>query len=90
MTLAPVSKRPSEYTDEERAVIAGYLLRQRAGTLKALSSSERGATITTDIGQENQRRFYQIGEAYSRMLLYRIGYEVEKNMMYGAPQTMQS
>jgi hypothetical protein len=85
MNLAPVVLRPSEYTDEERAVIAGYLLRQRHGTLAALSSSERGAVITSDIGQEQQRRYYQICEAYSRFLLYWIGYAVNKNKMYGEP-----
>ena len=84
--LAPVVKQGNEYTDAERAVIAGYLLRQREGTLKALASSERGAQITTDIGQENQRRYYQICEAYSRFLLWWIGYPVMKNEMYYGEQ----
>lgn len=83
MNLAPLVLRPSEYTDEERSVIAGYLLRQRQGTLAALASSERGAVLTSDIGQEQQRRYYQICEAYSRFLLYWIGYAVPKNKMYG-------
>ena len=82
MNPAPVALKPSQYTDDERAVIAGYLLAQRAGTLQALSSSELGAVITTDIGQEEQRRYYQVCEAYSRFLLYWIGYEVNKNQMY--------
>lgn len=86
--LAPVVKYSTAYTDEERAIIAGYLLRQRQGTLDALASSVRGAEITTDIGQENQRRYYQICEAYSRFLLFWAGYQVEKNQMYAPPPGM--
>jgi hypothetical protein len=83
MLLAPVVQSAGLYTPEEKAVIAGFLLRQRQGTLQALASSERGAQITTDIGQENQRRYYQICEAYSRFLLDKVGYQTAKNRMYG-------
>lgn len=80
MQLAPVVKRT--YTDEERAVIAGFLLRQRAGTLKALSSSDRYALITTDYGSVNQQRYYRDCEQYSRFLLAKISYPVAKGAMY--------
>jgi len=85
VNLPPVSLRPSEYTDDERAVIAGYLLRQRSWTLQALASSDRMAEISTDYGRVNQQRYYQACEQYSRLLLYRIGYAVEKKGMYGQP-----
>lgn len=78
--LAPVVKQT--YTDHERAVIAGYLLHQRAGTLQALSSANRGLQITTEWGTENQLRHYKTCEGYSRFLLYWIGYQVEKGQMY--------
>lgn len=88
MQLAPVVRRGPQYSDEERAVIAGYLLQQRRGTLQALSSSSREMEIDTEFGRYNQLRYYQICEAYSRFLLYWIGYEVNKGQMYGQPETM--
>lgn len=78
--LAPVVKQT--YTDEERAVIAGYLLRQRAGTLQALSSTERWMEITTDIGPQRGVKYYSNCESYSRFLLYWIGYTVNRKEMY--------
>lgn len=78
--LAPVVKR--KYTDEERAVIAGYLLGKRAGVLKALSSSFRYAELTKEFGAENQLRYYQLAEAFTRWELYWIGYTVQKDQMY--------
>lgn len=89
MNLAPVVKSGTQYTDEERAVIAGYLLKMRQGTLTALDSSERGEKIQTDIGLQNQVKYYSNCEQYSRFLLYWIGYEVmRKRMYYGEPQTI--
>lgn len=78
--LAPVVKQT--YTDEERAVIAGYLLRQRDGTLRALASTERWMQITTDVGPQNGVKYYSNCESYSRFLLYVIGYQVKKGTMY--------
>lgn len=90
MILAPIVQKPSQYTDEERAVIAGALLWHRAGILQALASSERGAVITNDIGQENQRRYYQILEQGNRFMLYWFGYETFKNRMYAPQETVPS
>lgn len=78
--LAPVVK--DQYTDEERAVIAGYLLRQRAGTLQALASSDRYATLDNGYAPVRQQRYYRDAESYSRFLLYWIGYEVQKGQLY--------
>ncbi len=80
--LAPVVMRGPQYSDEERAIIAGYLLQMRQGVLRALSSSARYVEITTDYGAMKQLAFYQIEEQYSRFLLYWIGYPVEKGNMY--------
>lgn len=80
-TLPPDVRK--NYTDEERAIIAGYLLHQRLGTLKALSSTTKGAEIETDIGLQEHAKYYSNCESYSRFLLYWLGYEVQRNMMYG-------
>lgn len=83
MQLSPIVKKVSQYTDEERAIIAGYLLKQRAGTLLASQSSERGAQLELDIGLDKQAVYYRNAEAYSRFLLYWAGYPVHKDRMYG-------
>lgn len=89
MNPAPVVKRGPDYPDDIRAEIAGYLLHMREGTLRALESSERGAKIQTDIGLQNQAKYYSNCEEYSRFLLYWIGYEVmRKRMYYGEPQAI--
>jgi hypothetical protein len=83
MQLPPLVLRPSEYTDEQRAVAGGYLLGMRSGTLQALASSEKGVLIATDIGLQNQIKYYSNCEEYSRFLLYWIGYQVYRKKMYG-------
>jgi hypothetical protein len=82
MLLPPVVKPIGQYTPEERAVIAGFLLRMRQGTLSALAAADRGVEITTEYGMINQRWYYQICEQYSRFLLYDAGYPTAKNRMY--------
>lgn len=78
--FAPVVKQT--YTDEERAIIAGYLLRQRAGTLEALASAKVSVTLYEVDYSINQRRYYRDAESYSRFLLYWIGYETPKDQLY--------
>lgn len=71
------------YTDRERAVIAGYLIRKRVGTLQALRSARSIKPDTTDGWAEGSVQYYQDAEAYSRFLLYWIGYQVGKDQNYG-------
>jgi len=76
---------PDTYTDAERALIAGYLLHHRAGTLQALSSC---SSIPAEIDGGSMAtcgRYYRDAEAYSRFLLYWIGYPVGKGRMYAPP-----
>ena len=78
--LAPVVKET--YTDEERAVIAGYLLGKRRGLLQALASTERATEINVDGYFVKTYRYYRIGEAWSRFYLYWAGYETGKDQLY--------
>ncbi len=73
---------PQPLTDEDRALIAGYLLHHREGTLEALSSL--GSVVSgLNAGQfDIMYRYYRSAEAYSRFLLYWVGYPVEKGKMY--------
>lgn len=79
--LPPLHYGP--YTDEERALIASYLLLQRAGTLSALESARSVTPGTTEGWAEGNERYYTNAESYSRFLLAGIGYKVKKDMMYG-------
>lgn len=82
MPIPPIVKPPGQYTDQERAVIAGYLLFMRAGTLSALSSSEQ---IPKHVGRgfgEQSYWYYADAESYSRFLLNDIGYRVGRRQMY--------
>ena len=78
--LAPIVK--SQYTDEERAIAAGYLLHMREGLLKALASTKRADEITLDGEFIKTYRYYRIGEAWSRFYLFWLGYETPKNQLY--------
>ena len=80
MNLPPIVQPP--YTDEQRQLIASYLLHMRAGTLSALSSSSRKIEIDSAIGVGRERQYYTNAESYSRFLLYWVGYQVRKNGMY--------
>lgn len=80
MNLPPVKSGP--YTDEERALIASYLLWQRQGTLDALNSVGSAPPGGTENWGEGNQRYYKNAEAYSRFLLYWIGYKVPKGGMY--------
>lgn len=89
MILAPVVKKPSEYTDEERAIAAGVMIWWRKGILQALASATREMEIATDEGRENMRRYYQNLERGNRFVLYWLGYETFRNRMYAPQETMQ-
>lgn len=78
--LPPIHDGP--YNDAERALIASYLLHQRAGTLAALGSSSKAPAGSTEGWGEGNVNYYKHAEAYSRFLLYWIGYPVQKNQMY--------
>jgi hypothetical protein len=78
--LAPVVK--TQYTDEERAVIAGYLLHRRQGLLKALASVDLANEISVDGYFVKTFRYYKIAEAWNRFELFWIGYETPKNQLY--------
>jgi len=75
----------SAYQPDERALIAGYLLHQRAGTLKALESYGSIPADTTELLAERGYDYYLRAESYSRFLLYWIGYPVQRNQMYVPP-----
>lgn len=73
------------YTDEQRSLIAGFLLHFREGTLKALASlGSVKAGITSGMA-EAEYRYYVHAEAYSRQLLFYVGYPVAKDEMYAPP-----
>jgi hypothetical protein len=72
------------YSDEEAAIIAGYLIRMREGTLQALQSGEYADQLTPDIPDITGKEYYRHAEAYSRWLLYWIGYPVAKNEQWSA------
>lgn len=78
--LPPIEIGP--YSDQERALIASYLLHQRAGTIAALRSVQAGLPHDTLGWSEGGSQYYTHAEAYSRFLLYWIGYPVAKNQMY--------
>jgi hypothetical protein len=78
--LAPVHDGP--YSDEERALIASYLLGKRAGTLQALASVKGLPPGSTYGWGEGSLSYYQHAEAYSRFLLWWIGYPTQVNQMY--------
>jgi hypothetical protein len=78
--LPPTQMPP--YTDAERALIASYLLQKRVGLLQALRSVEHAPPQSTDGWGEGNQRYYRDAEAYSRFLLWWIGYPVNKNQMY--------
>jgi len=71
------------YTDPERALIAGYLIHMRAGTLQALHSTGHPKLGSTDGWGEGTFRYYQDCERYSRFLLHWIGYDVQRGKNYG-------
>jgi len=62
------------YTDEERALIAGYLLRMRAGTQRAKDSVDRAPPNQTGGWGEGNQRYYRNALQYSSFLLSWIGY----------------
>lgn len=78
--LAPIVK--DTYTDDERAIIAGYLLGKRQGILKALESTDKMQETNVDGYFIKTYRYYRIGESWSRFYLYWIGYETAKNQLY--------
>lgn len=77
---APVVK--DQYTDEERAVIAGYLLKRRNGLLKALASTNKADEINIDGFFTKTYRYYRSAESWNRFELYWVGYEVPKDGTY--------
>jgi hypothetical protein len=81
--LPPVIKET--YTARERAIIAGYLIRMRSGTLRALASVGSAVQGATAGWAEGNQRYYRDAERYSRYLLYWAGYEVAKGENYEAP-----
>jgi hypothetical protein len=78
--LPPLVK--SEYTARDRAIIAGYLIKMRAGTLRALTSVGAATVGATSGWAEGNQRYYRDAERYSRYLLYWLGYETEKGRNY--------
>lgn len=67
-----------DISDRDAAIIAGYLLRQREGTLMALDSTEYADAITDDDIGDFGATYYRYAEAYSRFLLWKLGYSVPK------------
>jgi hypothetical protein len=78
--LPPVIKET--YTPAERAIIAGYLIRMRGGTLRALASVGSATQGETSGWAEGNQRYYRDAERYSRYLLYWAGYIVAKGENY--------
>lgn len=83
--LPPIVK--DGYTDLERALIAGYLVRKRTGTIKALRAVGSAKRESTEGWAEGSFRYYADAERYSRFLLYYIGYPVAKGLNYGEEPT---
>jgi len=81
----PLPVPPYPYDDETRAIIAGYLLHHRAGTLDALRSVGHPIAGQTEGWAEGNYHYYQAAESYSRFLLYWLGYPVQRNQMYEPP-----
>lgn len=79
--LLPIIK--DSYTDAERALIAGYLVRKRSGAIKALRSVGSIIRESTEGWAEGSFRYYRDAERYSRYLLFWIGYPVERGKNYG-------
>lgn len=79
--LPPIIKE--SYSDAERALIAGYLVRKRTGTLKAVESTGSVTQGTTEGWGEGAFRYWKDCERYSRYLLFYVGYPVLKNKNYG-------
>lgn len=73
-------------TDEIRSWIAGYLVHHREGTLKALDSYRQVLPRNPPEFIEPYLKYYQDAEAYSRFLLYWLGYPVAKDSNYVPPK----
>lgn len=71
------------FNRHQRAMIAGFLLHHRAQVLSALQSLSDPATLAIPEWAGPTRAYYEAAEAYSRKLLWEIGYPVDKNQMYG-------
>jgi hypothetical protein len=67
-----------DYTARERALIAGYLLGKRKGTQQALDSAKKAPPGETFGWGEGNVAYYTHALAYSRWLLYKIGYPLGK------------
>jgi hypothetical protein len=83
--MNPPPLMPEVYTDYERALIAGYLLRMRHGTLQAKGSVGSPPAGSTEGWAEGNFLYYKDAERYSRFLLWWIGYPVGKDQMYVQP-----
>lgn len=84
-SLPPVV-RP-HYSDEEAAIIAGYLIYHRDTLLLALESTTHAEITRPDYPGASGAEYYRHAEAYSRYLLYWIGYETGTNQQW-APENL--
>lgn len=71
-----------QLNQQQRALIAGFLLHSRQGILDALTTMHDPIVDQIIEWSGPTRQYYVAAEAYSRYLLWLIGYPVQRNQMY--------
>lgn len=78
----PAPLYTGDFTAEERAMVAGFLLHFRRGFLQAADSVVSPGTAAIPGWSGSTRLYFEHAESVTRFLLYWIGYPVKKGLMW--------
>lgn len=71
-----------DFSDDERSLIAGFILHFRRGILQAAESVGAEAAQQLPEWSARSQAYFANAESVTRFLLYEIGYPVQKGQMW--------
>lgn len=66
--------QPRRYNREQKAVLAGFLLRNLGQALRAADKAAEGERLTGEVKYVEERKYYTNAASYLRYCLHHVGY----------------